>query len=83
MGMELDDGFRQRVHERMESFEPREIVDDKLVRAAVAVTLVRNDEGEASFILTRRPLTLRRHAGQWALPGGRTDAGESVTEAAL
>ena len=83
MGIELDDGFRQRVHERMESFEPREIVDDKLVRAAVAVTLVRNDEGDASFILTRRPLTLRRHAGQWALPGGRRDTGESVTEAAL
>ncbi len=40
MRIAFDDGFRQRVHERMESFERREIVDHDLVRAAVAVTLV-------------------------------------------
>ncbi len=51
--------------------------------AAVAVTLVGNDEGEACFLLTRRASRLRRHAGQWALPGGRLDEGESPTEAAL
>ena len=83
MRIAFDDDFRQRVHERMESFERREIVDHDLLRAAVAVVLVSNEDGDASFILTRRPLTLRRHAGQWALPGGRTDEGESVTEAAL
>ena len=63
MRIAFDDGFRQRVHERMESFERREIVDHDLVRAAVAVTLVGNEDGDAFFILTRRPLTLRRHAG--------------------
>ena len=38
---------------------------------------------EAAFILTRRSATLRNHAGQWALPGGRLDAGESPEQAAL
>lgn len=35
-----------------------------------------------ALLLTRRPDTLRRHAGQWALPGGRLDAGETPTEGA-
>ena len=30
----------------------------------------------AALILTRRAASLRRHPGQWALPGGRVDAGE-------
>jgi len=51
--------------------------------AAVAVTLVGNGEGEACFLLTRRASRMRRHAGQWALPGGRLDEGESPTDAAL
>lgn len=37
----------------------------------------------ASLILTRRATHLRNHAGQWALPGGRIDAGESPEQAAL
>lgn len=39
--------------------------------------------GGAAFLLCRRPLTMRRHAGQYALPGGRLDSGESAVEAAL
>ena len=39
--------------------------------------------GGAAFLLCRRPLTMRRHAGQFALPGGLLDPGESVVEAAL
>ncbi len=37
---------------------------------------------DLTFLLTRRTSSLRSHSGQWALPGGRIDAGESVTEAA-
>jgi 8-oxo-dGTP pyrophosphatase MutT (NUDIX family) len=37
----------------------------------------------AALLLTRRAETLRDHAGQWALPGGRIDAGESPETAAL
>ncbi len=36
-----------------------------------------------ALLLTRRAAGLRRHAGQWALPGGRIDAGETPEQAAL
>lgn len=39
--------------------------------------------GGAAFLLCRRPSRMNRHAGQWALPGGRVDPGESALEAAL
>ena len=35
------------------------------------------------MLLTRRAATLSNHAGQWALPGGRIDEGESPEAAAL
>lgn len=38
---------------------------------------------EAALILTRRATHLRHHAGQWAMPGGRLDAGETPEQAAL
>jgi ADP-ribose pyrophosphatase YjhB (NUDIX family) len=39
--------------------------------------------GGAAFLLCRRASRLNRHAGQWALPGGRIDAGETALDAAL
>jgi 8-oxo-dGTP pyrophosphatase MutT (NUDIX family) len=39
--------------------------------------------GGAAFLLCRRAAKMRRHAGQWALPGGRLDAGETPVEAAV
>ena len=54
------------------------IRDRNLVSAAVALTLVGDTNGNTAFILTRRPKSLRRHAGQWALPGGRSEKGESA-----
>jgi len=33
--------------------------------------------------LTRRAASLRAHRGQWALPGGRCDAGETPVQGAL
>jgi 8-oxo-dGTP pyrophosphatase MutT (NUDIX family) len=50
--------------------------------AAVGVVLLPDDVGRACFVLTRRPTTLRRHSGQWALPGGRLEADESPADAA-
>ena len=35
------------------------------------------------MILTKRALDLGNHAGQWALPGGRIEPGESPEQAAL
>lgn len=56
-----------------------------LKRAAVAITLVEADDGsgETAFLLTRRAARMRAHAGQWALPGGRCDPGETLEAAAL
>jgi 8-oxo-dGTP pyrophosphatase MutT (NUDIX family) len=39
--------------------------------------------GGAAFLLCRRASRMNRHAGQWALPGGRIDEGETPLEAAL
>jgi len=39
--------------------------------------------GSTSFLLCRRASRLNKHAGQWALPGGRLDDGETVVDAAL
>jgi 8-oxo-dGTP pyrophosphatase MutT (NUDIX family) len=49
--------------------------------AAVAVVVI--DAGGAAVILTRRAAAMRAHAGQWALPGGRLEPGESALDAAL
>jgi ADP-ribose pyrophosphatase YjhB (NUDIX family) len=39
--------------------------------------------GGAAFLLCRRASRLSSHAAQWALPGGRVDAGETAIDAAL
>jgi 8-oxo-dGTP pyrophosphatase MutT (NUDIX family) len=55
-----------------------------LKRAAVAIALVADDGGGGTaLLLTRRAASLRAHGSQWALPGGRCDAGETPAEAAL
>src|SRR5690242_4521620 len=56
-----------------------------LKRAAVAITLDAADDGSGDtvLILTGRVAGLRSHGGQWALPGGRLDRGETPVAAAL
>ncbi|PIS99841.1 NUDIX hydrolase [Bradyrhizobium nitroreducens] len=55
-----------------------------LKRAAVVLALTESSDGDdTAFLLTRRASSLRSHRGQWALPGGRCDAGETPVEAAL
>jgi 8-oxo-dGTP pyrophosphatase MutT (NUDIX family) len=39
--------------------------------------------GGAAFLLCLRAATMNRHAGQWALPGGKIDDGETALAAAL
>jgi 8-oxo-dGTP pyrophosphatase MutT (NUDIX family) len=58
--------------------EPSTIHDPDGMGGGVAGTA-----GEAAVILTRRATTMRAHAGQWALPGGRLEPGESPLDAAL
>lgn len=75
--------LRQELAERLAGFEYQEEPPSDARLAAVALVVVPDDVGVASLVITRRSSTLRHHGGQFALPGGRVDAGESTTEAAL
>jgi 8-oxo-dGTP pyrophosphatase MutT (NUDIX family) len=70
--------------------ERRPIGLDGRRHAAVAVVVVEGADGSRSgsdsgpaVLLTRRSTRLRSHAGQWALPGGRVDPGETARSAVL
>ena len=92
-----DDLFRALVRQRLAAWDLQAIHRPGHKHAAVAVAIT--DEGpgaglpglprhggwseHAALILTRRAGGLRKHAGQWALPGGRMDEGETPEQAAL
>jgi 8-oxo-dGTP pyrophosphatase MutT (NUDIX family) len=82
--LRFDDAFVARSRRHVAAFVPRAAVGSAAQRpAAVAVVLVPDADGRACFLLTRRAPTLRAHARQWALPGGRIDRGEGAVAAAL
>ena len=81
--LSFDDALLGRVRANLARFERRPIPLDGRRPAAVAVVLLPDAEGRACFLLTRRAATLRTHAQQWALPGGRIDDGERPERAAL
>jgi 8-oxo-dGTP pyrophosphatase MutT (NUDIX family) len=95
--MLLDDGLRTLILQHLHGFAVQRAQHGAEHAAAVALALVEEGPGatidglpvpaqwsqDAALILTRRALTLNKHAGQWALPGGRIDPGESAEAAAL
>jgi len=95
--MQRDDSLRSLIQKNLEAFDVRQPEPGQYRAAAVAVAVADEGEGaglegfarhavwssEAALILTRRSGKLRNHAGQWALPGGRIDIGETPEEAAL
>jgi 8-oxo-dGTP pyrophosphatase MutT (NUDIX family) len=87
MSYPFDDAFRRLVASRCAAFSrlPSSGATHGLKRAAVAITLVAADEasGESAFLLTERVAGLRSHGGQYALPGGRLDQGETPVATAL
>ncbi len=54
-----------------------------LKRAAVCLIVTDDGAGGAALVLTLRAKHLNAHSGQFALPGGRADAGEPAIDAAL
>lgn len=70
------------VAERLAEFPVETVALDGRRAAAVAVAIV-EDEGAPGVLVTRRAARMRAHAGQWALPGGRVDEGETPVEAAI
>lgn len=80
---QLDAALEHRVQRHLAAHERIGVPLEGRRAAAVAIALLADDEGRPCFLLTRRAAKLRAHAGQWALPGGRVESGESVTETAL
>jgi 8-oxo-dGTP pyrophosphatase MutT (NUDIX family) len=79
----LDGALLERARANLSSFERLALPDDGRRRAAVAQVLLPDAGSRPCFLITRRAATLRKHTGQWALPGGRLDAGETAERAAL
>ena len=78
-----DDALRRRLTDNLRQFPHREIPVEERKHAAVALTVVDDELGHAALVLTKRSPRLNSHAGQWAIPGGRVDHGESAAEGAL
>lgn len=82
---------------RLARFDVRSLPAEGRRHAAVALAVVEEGLGadlpalpshtqwqdRPALLLTRRADNLRSHAGQWALPGGRIEPGESAEDAAL
>src|SRR5512147_2160091 len=95
--MQRDAALKERIARHLSGFAVQAAHAPGLRSAAVAVAIA--DEGSgaalqgiqepagwstaAALLLTRRAGSLRAHAGQWALPGGRIDEGETPEQAAL
>jgi 8-oxo-dGTP pyrophosphatase MutT (NUDIX family) len=95
--MLCDDTLKERIRRHLATLDVRRADPGAHRAAAVAVAVTEEGDGcriegiarpaawshEAALVLTRRAATLRNHPGQWALPGGRIDAGETAEQAAL
>ena len=95
--LHCDQELRRRIEAHLQGFSVREIKNPQARTAAVALVVVDYDRDEdvygmsteglpdraAALILTFRTSRLHRHAGQWALPGGRIDPGEAPEDTAL
>jgi 8-oxo-dGTP pyrophosphatase MutT (NUDIX family) len=79
----FDAALRARVTHNLAALERHVVSAGQLRPAAVTLTLVMNESEEACFLLTRRSAKLAHHRGQFALPGGRVDPGETHVAAAL
>lgn len=81
--LQFTDQLRARIRGNLATFRETLLEADGLRHAAVGVVLLGDTGDRACFVLTRRLSSLRRHAGQWALPGGRLEPGEAPVAAAL
>lgn len=82
-GLPFGAALRAAIAARLDNFTPHILSPEELRRAAVVIAIVAGAHGEAACLLTRRPVTIKRHAGQFALPGGRVDPDECEADAAL
>jgi 8-oxo-dGTP pyrophosphatase MutT (NUDIX family) len=95
--MQRDRHLSGRIEARLRAFGVHAVAAEGRPAAAVALAITDAGHGaelpgmpkhtnwsrQAALVLTRRSEKLRSHAGQWALPGGRIEAGETAEQAAL
>lgn len=95
--MQFDSQLKQRIRQNLQGFQVRRADAGAHRHAAVALAVTEEGLGaqlesldrltawssDAALLLTRRASSLRSHAGQWALPGGRVEAHETASDAAL
>ena len=83
-----DNLLRDSISQRLEQFkclnQSDQNLTQNLTQAAVVIGVTSHSEtNSACIFLTRRSSKLRKHSGQFALPGGKVDPDESITDAAL
>jgi 8-oxo-dGTP pyrophosphatase MutT (NUDIX family) len=92
-----NDLLLQQIRSNLRGFKVMSSEREGLKKAAVAIAVVDVFHGPdmhglskphlwdkgAALILTRRTSRLKHHSGQWALPGGRQEKGESAEDTAL
>jgi 8-oxo-dGTP pyrophosphatase MutT (NUDIX family) len=92
-----DEKLLQHIRSNLQEFNNRTHETEGVTQAAVAITIVdvsygagthglpvyKHRRNDAAIILTRRASTMKDHAGQWALPGGRMEQGENPEDTAL
>lgn len=90
-----NDQLREKILVNLQRFDRVQQGDTGKIQAAVALVITnigttplvygieQTNASEAGVILTRRSKKLENHAGQWALPGGSIDEGETAEQAAL
>ncbi len=84
MSYPLNANLRDAIAQNLASHDRISVADGCLRKAAVALVVnAAQQDAPTSIIVTLRASKLNRHGGQYALPGGRLDEGESVIDAAL
>ncbi|MCX5044350.1 CoA pyrophosphatase [Aldersonia sp. NBC_00410] len=77
------DQIRAQIASELARFDARTVDPAGHRAAAVAVAVGATADGDLGFLLTRRIARLRAHPGQFALPGGGIDNGETGAQAAI
>lgn len=77
------DELRARVAANLAAHERHVIEAKEGQRLAAVALLISPVDGVLTYAITRRALTLRRGAGNFALPGGNLEPGEDAIDAAL
>jgi 8-oxo-dGTP pyrophosphatase MutT (NUDIX family) len=84
MNYPLNPGLRDIIARNLTLHDRVSVADGSLRKAAVALVVsAEREDAPGDVVVTLRASKLNRHGGQFALPGGRLDEGETVIDAAL